>query len=98
VDKASLHGKLKTLKLYGVPYTDEQIANAIADYDEQAAQTVAKLAASGKTFVVDPYDPNGKRIDADPDTEIIALIAYLKRLGQNLEPDPAMTASSDGGN
>jgi cytochrome c oxidase cbb3-type subunit I/II len=76
--------KMHVLKKLGVPYTEEQIANARTEYDAQAAQVVAQLAAAGKT-------------DAVPDREITALIAYLLRLGKNQEPAAASTAVIEGG-
>ncbi|MCA8950506.1 MAG: cytochrome-c oxidase, cbb3-type subunit I [Planctomycetes bacterium] len=77
--------KMRVLKKLGVPYTDEQIQSAEADYRTQADQVVADLAQNGKT-------------DAAADREIVALIAYLLRLGRNLEPaDGTRSASIEGG-
>jgi cytochrome c oxidase cbb3-type subunit I/II len=77
--------KMRVLKKYGIPYDDvEEIAKAKDLYAQQAATTVQNLAQQGKT-------------GADPDSEIIALIAYLMRLGRNLEPANATAASIDGG-
>ena len=59
--------KLKALRTVGVPYTDEQIDQAAALRDEQAAGIAASLKGTG--------------IDVQADREIIALIAYLQRLG-----------------
>ncbi|MBL8727689.1 MAG: cytochrome-c oxidase, cbb3-type subunit I [Planctomycetes bacterium] len=76
--------KMRVLKKLGTPYTDEQIVNAVADYEAQAATVVANLATQGKT-------------DADPKTEIVAMVAYLMRLGRNLEPATNQAASTAGG-
>ncbi|MBL9080047.1 MAG: cytochrome-c oxidase, cbb3-type subunit II, partial [Planctomycetes bacterium] len=76
--------KMRVLKKLGTPYTDEQVANAVGDYAAQAARVCANLATQGKT-------------DADPKSEIVALIAYLMRLGRNLEPAGAQAASIEGG-
>jgi cytochrome c oxidase cbb3-type subunit I/II len=54
------------------------------DYEAQAATVVAQLAAQGKT-------------GADPESEIVALIAYLMRLGRNLEPASQQAAAIEGG-
>ena len=76
--------KMRVLKKLGTPYTDEQIANAGTDYRAQADQILANLAKKEKT-------------GAKQDTEIVAMIAYLMRLGRNLEPASAKGASLEGG-
>jgi cytochrome c oxidase cbb3-type subunit I/II len=70
--------KMRVLKKLGVPYSDEQIANAAADHTSQAEALVRDLAAQGKT-------------DARADQEAVALIAYLLRLGRNFPSDPTRT-------
>lgn len=60
--------KLKTMKALGVPYTDEEIENAVALAHEQADEVMELLAESGV--------PNTQK-----NKQIIALIAYLQRLG-----------------
>ncbi len=67
-DESKIAEKLAVLKIIGVPYTDDDIARASAHAQEQAAGIVAALSAAG--------------IQADPKSELIALIAYLQRLGQ----------------
>jgi cytochrome c oxidase cbb3-type subunit I/II len=84
VDVAVVADKMRVLKKLGTPYTDEQLASAAADYATQAARVVANLAAQGKS-------------GADPETEIVALIGYLMRLGRNLEPSRPQAAAIDGG-
>ncbi len=76
--------KMRVLRKLGTPYTDEQIANAVDDYHSQAATVVANLTVQGKA-------------DADPNTEIVAMIAYLMRLGRNLEPAANQSAATTGG-
>lgn len=82
-DVAIAADKMRVLKKLGTPYTDEGIANAAADYQSQADQIVANLATQGAT-------------GAQADTEIVALIAYLMRLGRNLEPAATESASAGG--
>ncbi|MBM4059836.1 MAG: cytochrome-c oxidase, cbb3-type subunit I [Planctomycetes bacterium] len=67
--------KMRVLAMLGVPYGDDRIAGAVAEHQQQAAEVVAKLHGKGKT-------------EATADREIVALIAYLLRLGNNLEPAP----------
>ncbi len=84
VEVAVVADKMRVLKRLGTPYTDDELAGVADAYAEQAAQTVRNLEAQGKP-------------DADPESEIVALIAYLMRLGRNLEPANAQSVSIDGG-
>ena len=52
-----------------MPYTDADIAGTPAQLRPRAEEIVARLAAAG--------------IKTEPDREIIALIAYLQRLGKD---------------
>jgi cytochrome c oxidase cbb3-type subunit I/II len=84
-DAAVAADKMRVLKKLGVPYTDAQIAAAADDYRRQAEQVVANLVAKGKADAADARD-----------REIVALIAYLLRLGRNLPPADVRTASTGG--
>jgi len=70
-------GHLKANRIVGVPYTDEQIANAQADLVAQASVDGAEamLARYPKSQARD-FDGNPSRV-----TEMDALIAYLQMLG-----------------
>jgi cytochrome c oxidase cbb3-type subunit I/II len=70
----------------GVPYTDQQIAAAAADYAQQAATVVDDLVKQGVEIRIDPAQPLDQAKAEMGKREIIALIAYLMRLGRNLEP------------
>ena len=59
--------KMKAMRTLGVPYSDFEIDNAVADLEEQARGIATGLEGTG--------------ISVEPDREIIALIAYLQRLG-----------------
>ena len=85
VEKAVVADKLRVLKKLGTPYSDEQVKNAVADHDAQAARVVQNLVTQGKG------DAQGMQ-----DSEIVALVAYLMRLGRNLEP-AAGASSAQGG-
>ena len=68
---------LKTLKIVGVPYTDEQIANAKADLEAQAnpdADTTAFEKRYAKAVI-------GKATPGTAVTEMDALVAYLQMMG-----------------
>src|SRR5690554_4991520 len=71
MDHEDVPAKIRTLQKLGVPYPEgyDQIANE--DLDKQAAQIVASLKES--------------QIDVMPNAEIVALIAYLQRLGTDIK-------------
>jgi len=79
VDASIIEAHLKTNRMVGVPYTDDQIANAQADLRAQADPDDAGVDAFTKRYpkaVVRNFD--GK---AGPPTEMDALVAYLQMLG-----------------
>lgn len=63
--------KLRAMKTLGVPYTDYEIQDANTALDKQAQEITASLAKEG--------------IKIKSDREIIALIAYLQRLGTDIK-------------
>jgi cytochrome c oxidase cbb3-type subunit I/II len=73
VDRGALFGKITALRTLGVPYKPEASTPAAiqADYDEQAKEVVKLLADKG--------------VQARTDEEMVALLAYLRCLGNNLE-------------
>jgi cytochrome c oxidase cbb3-type subunit 2 len=79
VDASMTADNLRTLRAVGVPYTDDQIANAVADLKAQSDPDSADADAFSKRYpkaVVRNFD--GK---AGAPTEMDALIAYLQMLG-----------------
>lgn len=72
LDLSLTASKLKAMQTLGVPYTDEYIANWETDLRAQA-QTIA-----------DDLNTNPD-IEVSPDEEIVALIAYLQRLGTDIK-------------
>ena len=75
LDTAYTAQKMKVLQGLGVPYTDEEIAQADRLRYAQAAAIAADLNA----------DPT---IKVHPNEEIVALIAYLQRLGTDIKLAP----------
>jgi len=69
---------MKTLRLEGVPYTDEDIANALADLKAQVNPdgTIEGLVARYPKAVVRDFDGNPNKL-----SEMDALVAYLQMLG-----------------
>ena len=80
-DTALVPAKLHALRAVGVPYTDGEIATARASIDAQAKAIAAEVEAQ----------QGPKRL---ADKEIIALTAYLQRLGTDIRwrrPQPQAT-------
>lgn len=79
LDTSSITANMMALKTVGVPYTDEQIKNAMADLKEQQSSSDAYGAT-----VVARY-PKAKMGDVDGNPEVVsemdALVAYLQVLG-----------------
>ncbi|WP_437968765.1 cytochrome-c oxidase, cbb3-type subunit I [Sorangium sp. So ce260] len=78
VDFTAIEGKLRAMRSVGVPYTPDEIAAAPADAAKQAAEIVKDLAAQG--------------IAANPSSELVAMTAYLQRIGKNPPPPPPPAA------
>jgi cytochrome c oxidase cbb3-type subunit I/II len=72
LDISQTRDKLKAMQSLGVPYEDSYIENAEKDMQEQANRIVATLQKEGVQ-------------EATPDKEIIAMIAYLQRLGIDIK-------------
>jgi cytochrome c oxidase cbb3-type subunit I/II len=71
IDKSLTAGKIKALRTVGVPYADgyEEVANE--ELDKQALKIAASLKTEG--------------YETQPEAEIVALIAYLQRLGIDIK-------------
>ena len=73
IDLESIEAKMKTLRRLGVPYSDEEIQNARANAQAQAEEHVQNLKEG--------------QVDAIWDSEMIAIIAYMQKLGKTLEAE-----------
>jgi cytochrome c oxidase cbb3-type subunit I/II len=81
LDTSSLPARISALRKVGVPYPDGYEQTAQAELEAQAAKIAASLQTGS--------------IQAEPNREIIALIAYLQRLGTDIKAvspgtDPAV--------
>lgn len=76
----NLSRRLRTLQRLGVPYTEEEIQNAVSLAQAQALEIATEVASQG--------GPAGLE-----NREIVALVAYLQRLGTDIRQTPA-TASA----
>ena len=81
LDNSTLQTKMEVMATLGVPYSKEEIANALKSSDAQATKIETKLLANQeiqKAFGKETAVPL-------KDREIIALIAYLQRLGTDTQ-------------
>ena len=78
LDYSMLEAKLKALKTLGVPYTDEEIAGAKASLEAQAKSIEQSLHQ-------DPEYVKNYATSNIQEKEIVALIAYLQRLGMDIK-------------
>ena len=81
LDKSTTQDKMRTMVSLGVPYTEAEINNALKHMDEQASKIEANLLANPdikKSFGANTTTPL-------KDREIVALIAYLQRLGTDTQ-------------
>jgi cytochrome c oxidase cbb3-type subunit I/II len=74
LDDSDIEGKIITLRRLGVPYAAGYERQAQTDLRAQAARLAANLKTSG--------------LETPPDREIVALIAYLQRLGTDIKAQP----------
>lgn len=90
MDFSKIEIKMKTLKKLGVPYTDEEIANASVSIKAQAEKIEENL--KGDPDFVKSYEASkeaaaakGEEFVPMSQREITALIAYLQRLGTDIK-------------
>jgi cytochrome c oxidase cbb3-type subunit I/II len=83
LDADHIEGKIITLRRLGVPYPDGYERQAEADLQTQAEAVAARLKTSG--------------VDTPADREIVAVIAYLQRLGTDIKAAPAVAAAAPAG-
>ncbi|MGX1928666.1 cytochrome-c oxidase, cbb3-type subunit I [Flagellimonas sp. 2504JD4-2] len=89
-DRSDVQSKMEVMVKLGVPYTDEDIANAPQSMAEQAEQIEKNLYADpefARTYEADKKyaQENGQDFIEMRDREIVSLIAYLQRLGTDIK-------------
>ncbi len=77
IDKGLTAGKISALRTVGVPYEEGYEERANEDLEKQASRIADGLKMEG--------------LDTTPDAEIVALIAYLQRLGSDIKLDKTAT-------
>ncbi|QQT24522.1 cytochrome-c oxidase, cbb3-type subunit I [Sphingobacterium spiritivorum] len=81
LDNSLIKEKMNAMRVLGVPYSDKDIENAHADIAKQAEAIAKDLAAN--------------QVKVGSDREIIAIIAYLQRLGTDIKAAPVAPATSN---
>lgn len=82
IDKTQTAGKITALRRVGVPYAENYESTANDELDAQAKGIADNLKADG--------------IEVMQEAEIVAIIAYLQRLGKDIKADKtASTTSKD---
>jgi cytochrome c oxidase cbb3-type subunit I/II len=72
VDLSQIPVKIRVMQMVGVPYAKDYDQKAVADYRSQAQIIVDELKASG--------------VDIEADKQIVAMIAYLHKMGRDISP------------
>lgn len=94
LDIVDVQKKMEVMVKLGVPYTEEQIANALTELQAQAKQIEENLK-NDPDFVASYEDErnyareNGEEFVEMHQREIVALIAYLQRLGTDIKAESA---------
>ncbi|NGM60394.1 cytochrome-c oxidase, cbb3-type subunit I [Sphingobacterium sp. SGG-5] len=81
LDNSSLKAKMNAMRVLGVPYSNEDVENALDHVARQASEITKDLAAN--------------QVEVQSDREIIALIAYLQRLGTDIKAEPKTATTNE---
>jgi cytochrome c oxidase cbb3-type subunit 2 len=84
LDTADVEARMRTLRMVGVPYTDEMVANASKDMKAQ----VEPDTRAARDLIKRYPKARAAKFDGNPGTEpseLDALIAYLQILGQMVD-------------
>jgi cytochrome c oxidase cbb3-type subunit I/II len=96
LDKSQTEAKMKAMVTLGVPYTEEDIANAQQHMTEQGTQIEKNLYADPD--FAETYEADKKAGGTDfvemRNREIVAIIAYLQRLGTDIKVKDTETANN----
>lgn len=89
-DRSGIEDKMEAMISLGVPYTEEDIANAQSNMNAQATQIEKNLYSDpdfAKTYEADKTyaAENGEEFIEMRNREIVAMIAYLQRLGTDIK-------------
>ena len=82
VDPDHVAASVRALRLVGTPYSGQDVADVPANLERQGGEIVGRLIDAG--------------IETRWDAEIVALIAYLQRLGQDGKAELARRSAGGG--
>jgi cytochrome c oxidase cbb3-type subunit I/II len=82
LDMSTTEAKIKTMQTLGVPYPENYAGYANQDLMTQANEIVENLKGAG--------------IETTPDKEMVALIAYLQRLGTDIKVESTARLNGSG--
>ena len=90
LDRSDTRAKMEVMVTLGVPYSEEEIANAMQHMDEQSIKIEQNLYSDpdfAKGYDEDKKyaEENGEPFIEMRNREIVALIAYLQRLGTDIK-------------
>ena len=88
-DLDSLPRKLQVMRNFGVPYSDEELTNGVQLAREQAEDIMVRIEEQIDAETLNEYAPR----DVLSESQVVALIAYLDRLGTDISapPEPETT-------
>ncbi len=94
LDKSYTETKMRALVKLGVPYTDQEIANAQKSMTEQGIKIEKNLYSDPdfvKSYEADKMGAakNGDKFVEMRNREIVAMIAYLQRMGTDIKVEQA---------
>ena len=91
LDKSKTEAKMRAMISLGVPYTDEDVARAQTWMDEQGAQIESNLMNDPdfKESYTEAKNAGNPEFIEMKDREVVALIAYLQRLGTDIKIENA---------
>ena len=100
LDKSDTEDKMRVMQTLGVPYTDEEIEKAQAWMTEQGTQIEQNLYADPDfvtSYEADKKyaEENNEEFTEMRDREIVALIAYLQRLGTDIKAEDLKQVSTN---
>ncbi len=96
LDKSQTEAKMKAMVSLGVPYTDEDIANAQKAMLDQGTQIEKNLYSDpdfAETYEADKTAGGANFVEMR-NREIVAIIAYLQRLGTDIKVNNLETAQN----
>ncbi len=98
LDKSNIKDKMEALVTVGVPYSKEEIENAPNQMEEQGTKIEENLFTDpdfASNYLADKKyaEENGQPFVEMRDREIVALIAYLQRLGTDIKVKPTAQAA-----